>query len=761
MINKSTKLFGVTMLATQVLNAAPPNIVFVLVDDLGTGWTSPYASRLTVDDIEPEVCEWYARERGKGMAVSKDAHLTAAQNCMPFLSKLAADGAVFTRCFSSANLCAPSRAGLLTGTFQQRWGAYANLDITLFGLPGDKALLSESLHAAGYQTGMIGKWHVSRVDPALKGQAGGDTSCLDGEHPLDRGFDYYFGYNSHAISYYESKDLWENRTLLPARPAGEFLTDLLSEKACEFLLSSLSSHQPVFLYYAPMTVHGPLVNAPSQYTEPFKTGIPFSDNFAGHLLALDSGIEQIFQTLETSGQLTNTLFIFSADNGCSSYNVPPQNAPNRGGKGNGWLGGLNVPLIVWDPGRVLPGYNDEIVSLCDVMPTLLDAASAPVPDGIDGKSLWPFLCGDSENGPRDSLGSTGLHASHWSYFYEAEGEINNSDAERSPLYTWMLYDNDMLLTRISETPSGLYEKLPDGLPSRTLLHDLSADRHQRVDLSDKMPERVKESERDISRWVSEMKPPLRAHLNDYQWLLGATRDASGLPSSMHSSMSVSAEGFFQDFQSGTSIYEYTTTGYPFTNRFSGISGGVIAKEGANQFLRLTGNVADMGFWRAGRLAGNDLCGAPLSSMKVTMDVNFSGFTARSFSFVIGSGFAHGVGTGAAVKGQEIFGRLLFSGSSSGWTLNGAAGADAEWQKLSVYLNDTGNRLTYSAPDGVLYALEDRRYDVWLDQSRVSAGAAAEEEAALLSNMKLGIGMAVPGVFSIDNIVIESIQDESE
>lgn len=544
------KFLFVGMLSVAALCPAErPNVVLVLLDDVGTGWVPPYAQRLMPADLEPEILAAYRKAHGHQGPVDPAAHIKAASECMPYLSMLARDGAVFDRCFATASLCAPSRAGLLTGSFQQSWGAYWNKDIDDHGIPADRVVIAEPLRQAGYRCGMVGKWHVAKKDPAvmehiwteglgeklpippgykgrwpelskrLKG-SGWQSSSFPGQHPLDRGFDYYFGYNSHDSKYYAADELWENRERVARRPDGEFLTELLNSKSCEFIEAALKEDAPFFLYYAPMTLHGGIVPPPEKYTAQFNTGNRFSDEYAGHLLALDAGIQQIFQTLEKHGQLENTLFIFSCDNGCTLYNVPPYNAPNRGGKGTGWLGGLNVPLVVWQPGAVAPGINQEIASLADVMPTVLAAAGAPVPEGIDGKSLLPFLRGEARHGPRESLGSAGIHSSRWSYSYETGGENNTQDGDKCPMYAWYL-KGDRLLMRMTPTRPGLYNALPDGSPAQTLFFDIGADRRQRTNLAAQFPEQVAQYNRGIRRWLGKVAEPISSQQEDYRELLEA------------------------------------------------------------------------------------------------------------------------------------------------------------------------------------------------------------------------------------------------
>ncbi len=521
-----------------------PNVLVVLIDDVGTGWIPPYAERLTPDDIEPEIVAAYQNNRGK---VDLQKNIDAAVACMPTLSNLADEGVVFDRAFTTTALCGPSRAAVLTGMYHQRWGAYRNKDIDDHGIPLNYTLMAEPFAAAGYRTGIVGKWHVAPKSPKMRkkvwveemGQelpipaslysqfpklakklqfSAWKTSSLEGYHPLDRGFDYYFGFNSYDDKDYESNTLWEQRERVPKRPKGEFLTDLLNQKSLEFIQTSLAAEKPFFLYYAPKTLHGAITAPPDDYLKQFNTGNQFTDIYASNMLALDDGLAKIMECLEASGEADNTLIIFTSDNGCTLYNVPPYNAPNRGGKGTGWNGGLNVPFIVWYPKAVKAGVNQELVSLTDIMPTVLDMSGLEIPSQVDGKSLWPYLTGNAAKGPHDTITSAGLHSSRWSYSYEAEGENNAQDAGKSPLYTWIL-DERFQLMMITPTRPGLYKALPDGYPGRTLLFDHRGDPQQRTNLVDRQVERVAVMSEHLRVWLDSMSEPMETQKEDYQQLL--------------------------------------------------------------------------------------------------------------------------------------------------------------------------------------------------------------------------------------------------
>lgn len=510
-------------------NPTPPlNVIIIMVDDVGTGWIPPYAERLDEEDIEYEIVERYRERRGGG-SLDLQAHLEAARNSMPTLNRLAKEGLVFDRVFATSPLCAPSRAGFLTGTLQQRWGAYRNVDLDEKGIPKDQVVLAEPFQAAGYRTAIIGKWHVAPKDPALRvtgpdrdpqsdAVAAFRTSSKPGHHPLDRGFDYYLGFNSPQSNYYGANDLWENHQKLPARPGDEFQTEFFNQKALDFILESVEAEKPFLLYYSPMTLHGRIDPPPVQYSQKFNTGIPFTDQYAGHLLALDDGIENIFNLLGEHNLMDNTLFIFTSDNGCTHYGVPPYNAPNRGGKGSAWMGGSSVPLIIWQKNMAKCGYSDILVSLADLMPTILEAAGMNIPENIDGISLLPYISGDSDIPPRGKLFSSSVHSSRWSYSYEANGERNRLDSNYCPLYAWVI-EEDQILLRITAIKPDLYENIPEGYPAQVRLHNLQSDRQQRINQANNSIEKVQQLDEALRQWLRMQKAPISSQQEDYKKLI--------------------------------------------------------------------------------------------------------------------------------------------------------------------------------------------------------------------------------------------------
>lgn len=541
LIGLSCAVAGATVRAEPL-----PNFVLILLDDVGAAWLPPYADRLATGDLDPEINEAYGKWQGGAPDLEK--HIDAARRCMPTVSALAKEGVVFDRCFATSSLCAPSRAGLLTGTFQQRWGVYDNSDIEEeTGLLPEFPCLAGSLQRAGYRCAMIGKWHVGRRDRAIVDEAwqatrsdepppgmpfieyfwkvrpeaikrGWFSSCRKADHPLQNGFDVYYGYNYHAAEYFQSNDLWRNYEKLPVPPPGEFLTESFMEESLGFIGRALADEQPFFLYYSPMSNHGPHARPPEKYIESFDTGIKLSDEWAGHLLAVDDGLAKIRQLLKERGQLENTVFVVASDNG-QPVSIPPHNAPFKGGKGTGWLGGLRVPLIVAGGSVQRRGVVKSLVSLADILPTFLGMAGLNLPQNIDGKNLTPFLEKQVDSTSRRSLVSTGLHSTRWSHSFF--GERNKADSKTCPLYGVVIRGDDVLM-QLTATPDDLYTSFPQGRPAQGYLFDLKEDILQSRDVSTRYPEKVETMAVELNRWVKDAAPPKLNHEGQYDELLRLT-----------------------------------------------------------------------------------------------------------------------------------------------------------------------------------------------------------------------------------------------
>ena len=359
-----------------------PNIILIYVDDMGWGDLSCYP---------------------KGAAWGDDAYVST-----PNIDSIAAAGVRCTDGYASGMVCSPSRAGLLTGRYQQKFGFYGFAE-TMAPIP-DIPLLPEVLKDAGYRTGMIGKWHVSFVD---------------GSHPLDRGFDRFFGFIGGQHDYFEA-DLgqplhtvefaWDGYILDQTQRVEKvkYLTNEFTDRTVDFLQSAATDSRPFFLYLAYNTPH-PSMQVHWEDLEPYAAkranGRFTSRDIAKAMIeVLDRDVGQILQLLKDTGMDENTLIIFSSDNG-GADDGPGRVTQHNGGlrcrKGYFYEGGIRVPFIVKWPKKIPAGVvYQQPVSQLDIFATALAAAGVPekkYPASLDGVNLVPYLIDEKKDAPHEFL----------------------------------------------------------------------------------------------------------------------------------------------------------------------------------------------------------------------------------------------------------------------------------------------------------------------------------------------------------------------
>ncbi|QGJ70443.1 N-acetylgalactosamine-4-sulfatase [Planctomycetales bacterium 10988] len=354
----------------------------------------------------------------------------------PHIDSIAANGIRFTQGYVTASYCSASRAGLITGRYQVRFGydfnpiGYLNEDPRL-GLPPEETTLPEHLQQTGYATGIVGKWHL------------GGTAKY---HPLHHGFESFFGFLHEGHYFvpppYRGVTTMLRRKALPdgthgrwVRPDGrlilsthmgsaepaynagnpilhdsqpvnetEYLTDAFTREAVAFIEEHQS--RPFFLYVPYNAVHSPLQGAES-YMERFAE-IPDVHRrvFAAMLSNLDDSVGTILQKLEETGLRENTLVIFLSDNGGPTRELTSSNLPLRGEKGSLYEGGLRIPFMLQWPARLPAGevYREPIISL-DLLPTIAAATATPLrnQEQLDGVDLLPYLTGERPGRPHDRL----------------------------------------------------------------------------------------------------------------------------------------------------------------------------------------------------------------------------------------------------------------------------------------------------------------------------------------------------------------------
>ena len=326
----------------------------------------------------------------------------------PNLDSLAKNGVRFPNGYVSYSVCSPSRAGMLTGRYQQRFGHERNPNWEpqnpKSGLPLSETTLADALGKVGYKSGLIGKWHLG-AHPDL--------------HPLKRGFNEFFGHLGGGHRYFpdeltikdtnDAKDeadsyrLWVMRDHTPVRTTN-YLTDEFSDEAVRFVQRHKDG--PFFLYLAYNAPHGPL-QASEKYLSRFSNIENFRRRtYAAMVSAVDDGVGKLLTKLRELNLETNTLVVFLSDNGGPTADNASSNKPLRGAKGSPWEGGIRVPFAAQWLGQIPKGsvYENPVISL-DIFATITALVQAPVDPvrPLDGVNLMPYLTGENPGSPHDTI----------------------------------------------------------------------------------------------------------------------------------------------------------------------------------------------------------------------------------------------------------------------------------------------------------------------------------------------------------------------
>lgn len=320
----------------------------------------------------------------------------------PQLDRLASDGVRFTRGYVSAPQCVPSRAGVLTGRYQQRFGVEDN---NKGPMPLEELTIAERLKAAGYRTGQVGKWHL---DLRSKGAGEKDRGPLVEYMPHGQGFDEYW--RGELLRYYASHDL-AGQSFADAPHLvsdSRFRITVQTEAALSFLdRRAREPEQPWFLYLAYFTPHVPL-ESPEPWFSKTPAHLPKERRQAlAMIAAMDEGIGRIREKLRAMGADRNTLIFFIGDNGAptkAGHWDGSVNQPLIGEKGMLTDGGTRVPFLAAWPGKLRSGtiYPHPVINL-DVAATAVALAGLPSDARLDGVNLLPFLTGENKGAPHDLL----------------------------------------------------------------------------------------------------------------------------------------------------------------------------------------------------------------------------------------------------------------------------------------------------------------------------------------------------------------------
>jgi arylsulfatase A-like enzyme len=390
----------------------------------------------------------------------------------PNMDRLARRGVICSNGYVAGCVCSPSRAGIMTGRYPQRFGYDSNPpwspDDAAIGLDLRQVTLADTMRGAGYVTGHVGKWHLGASAPYL---------------PQRRGFDEHFGFLGAYHDYYRTTDSYDSEGLSPILDNGRvvsqdeitYLTNDFHDQAIDFI--ERHAVERWFLYLAYNSVHIPM-EAPQEYLDRFPDLTGERQIYAAKLSAVDDSIGGILDLLDQLGLTEETLIFFLTDNGGPLNISGPNgadNTPLQGEKSTMWEGGIRVPFVVSWPGHLPSGitYEQPVIAL-DIFPTAAAAAGAGLPLDLDGVNLLPFLAGEDADPPHAQL--------FW----------------REQMYSGVKW-------AVRQGRYKLVVPVPEN--RRVLLYDLDADISETTDLAAQMPDLVQELQQAYDAWNAQNEAP--------------------------------------------------------------------------------------------------------------------------------------------------------------------------------------------------------------------------------------------------------------
>jgi arylsulfatase A-like enzyme len=408
--------------------AQKPNIVLIVADDLG------YAEL--------------------GVQGCKDIPT-------PNIDSIARAGVRFTNGYVSCPVCSPTRAGMATGRYQQRFGHEFNpgpaaAAETQFGLPLTETPLAARLKNEGYATGMFGKWHLG-YQPQY--------------HPQKRGFDEFFGFLGGAHSYVDALGDKANPILRGTQPVDEkeYTTNAFAREALSFI--DRHQREPFFVYLPFNAVHAPLQGLESYLARFSNIQDQRRRTFAAMHACLDDAVGRVLKMLRDTKLEENTLLFFISDNGGPTPNTTSGNLPLRGYKAQVLEGGIRIPFMMQWKGRIPAGkvYNSPVISL-DIHPTAMAAAGGQIPAAarLDGVNLMPYITGKNQARPHDKL--------YWRFGQQ-----------------WAIRSGDFKLLSMGGAQPELY--------------DLAQDIGEKNNLAAAQPDKAKELQSAYDEWNAQLMAP--------------------------------------------------------------------------------------------------------------------------------------------------------------------------------------------------------------------------------------------------------------
>ncbi len=409
-----------------------PNVLVILADDLGYGELG---------------CQGFTKEIPT-----------------PHIDSIATNGTRFTSGYVSGPYCSPTRAGFMTGRYQQRYGHEFNPgpgpSAPGIGLSLKETTIGDRMKAAGYATGWFGKSHLG-YEPEY--------------HPLKRGFDEYYGFLGGARSYFDAAND-RSPMLRGTEPAGkfEYTTDALGAETVAFI--EKHREKPWFAYLAFNAVHSPM-----EATEKYLSRFPnITDKkrrtYAAMQSALDDAVGAVLTQIREQKQEENTLIFFFTDNGGPTANNTSGNGPLRGFKAQTWEGGIRVPWMVQWKGKIPAGkVDDRPVIQLDIHPTALAAAGVKIDPAweLDGVNLLPYLTGEKAGAPHEAL--------YWRFGQQIAARVGD----------WKL---------VKATGNATMERGGAASVEGAELYNLAKDIGEKENLASKEPEKFKELSAVWEKW---------------------------------------------------------------------------------------------------------------------------------------------------------------------------------------------------------------------------------------------------------------------
>ncbi len=383
----------------------------------------------------------------------------------PNIDSIARDGVRMSNAYVCGAVCSPSRAGMLTGRYQQRFGHETNIPPGYMkgGLSLDETFFVDRLRPLGYKTGLVGKWHLGYPDDY---------------QPNRRGFDWFYGLLQGSRSYFPMAKLNPHRVFLEnttSTEEGGYTTDRIGDGAVRFIQENKA--QPFFLLVSFTAPHGPLEPKEEDFAALSSIQNPKRRKYAGLVKSMDDNVGKILKALDDSGLAENTLVIFTNDNGGQTL-TGANNAPLRGRKGDLFEGGIRVPMAIRWPGKVTPGtvIDDPVITL-DFATTMIGLA------GAEADATWKLDGADLTDRLTQKAGTLPERDLFWRT-HGSSGPIAMRTGK------WKLVVN-----RGKENP-------------KPQLFDLESDIGEATDVSAKNPELMKVMLERMNAWEAQLVDPL-------------------------------------------------------------------------------------------------------------------------------------------------------------------------------------------------------------------------------------------------------------